>query len=128
MTGWPKGSALTAGDKLNLTCEAATKGGVPDSFKWYKGVTKMNSTGTKGERYHVMSVATTDAGDYRCKAINADGTAESVSQTLRIGGKLIKSTKCDGIRTPFTRRRSVLLGSLATHYMRRVARYWPPYC
>ena len=72
-----------------MTCTAASTGGAPTAFEWYKGTTKLTSTGTKGEMYEVTNVALTDAGDYKCKAINGAGNAESTAQTLVVIGKNI---------------------------------------
>ena len=108
MTGWPSGSTLNLGEGLTLTCNAANTGETPTSFEWYKGSTLLTSTGTKDETYEVTNVAVTDAGDYKCKAINNAGNAESTPQTLVVIGKYpsqrmkgkdtVSSTKCNCVQ------------------------------
>ena len=68
VTGWPVGSTLDAGAILLLTCTAASTGGTPTSFKWHKGNDTLESIGTMGEMF-VKSVAKSDTGTYKCKAI-----------------------------------------------------------
>ncbi|XP_064644681.1 basement membrane-specific heparan sulfate proteoglycan core protein-like [Lineus longissimus] len=76
ISGWPAGSELNVGETLSITCRASASGGTPTSFEVYHDGTLLSSTGTRGEIYtKVMTIS--DGGDYMCKAINADGAAET---------------------------------------------------
>ena len=88
MTGWPAGSKLNIGETLSLACTPAATGGTPTSLELYRGDDKLTTTATgNSQKYEVTSVTSTDAGAYKCKAINNDGNAESTPQTLNIRSK-----------------------------------------
>ncbi|XP_064644334.1 basement membrane-specific heparan sulfate proteoglycan core protein-like [Lineus longissimus] len=82
-SGWPFSSSLTVGAALSLTCSAQSNGGTPTSFEWYLDSTLLNSTGSLGETYQT-TVSVSDAGAYKCKAINAGGQAESSILNLQV--------------------------------------------
>lgn len=86
INGWPPKSIVNVGATLTLTCVAATQGGAVVSFEWYFGTNKLTSTGTKFEKYEITKVDKSHGGTYKCVAINADGRAESTTNTLIVKG------------------------------------------
>jgi len=89
ISGWPTSGSVKVGDSLTLTCTAAaTGGGTPARFEWYKGASKLSSTGTQSQTYTIASASPTDKGDYECKAINDDGERKSAVKTLDVKGRL----------------------------------------
>ena len=84
MDGWPSDSTVNVGDVLGLLCKAGN-GGTPISFTWYKDDSKIISLGTTGAILQMTIQDTSFAGDYKCKAINADGSTDSITQTLIVG-------------------------------------------
>jgi hypothetical protein len=87
VAGWPSGFEINVGETLNLTCTADILGGTPTRFEWYLGTTNLTSSGTMGENYvKVMDVS--DAGDYKCLAMNDAGDAASATPTITVNGKL----------------------------------------
>ena len=78
MDGWPADSTANVGDRVDLTCKAGS-GGIPTAFEWY--IDGRNAP-TMGNALLALLVDERAAGDYKCKAINADGTTESITKTL----------------------------------------------
>jgi len=95
-----------------LACNAGNKGGKPTKFEWYNGDTKLLSSSEAigaasiaGESYTADIKDTSAAGDYKCRALNADGGTDSITQTLIVNGELrkkIRSTFSE-IKTCLTR-------------------------
>ena len=69
-----------------MICTPSDSGGTPTRLEWYRGETKLTSSATaeNGQKYEVTSVTPADAGSYKCKAVNADGSAESTLKTLTV--------------------------------------------
>ena len=84
ISGWPSNSTINVGEKLDLACNAANNGGTPTSFEWYKDNVQQSSD----QKYEVTIDDTILAGDYECKATNADGSTKSVTRTLIVLGEL----------------------------------------
>jgi hypothetical protein len=66
-----------------LTCIAASTGGRPDYYEWYRDMTILPYSGTMGETYKT-TVTMFDAERYKCIAFNAGGQAESSMLTLSV--------------------------------------------
>ena len=80
---WPSDSTVNIGDNVELMCRAGN-GGAATSFEWdLKGMTPP----TEGKPRFAFVVSEKSAGDYKCKAINADGSTDSITQTLIVKGE-----------------------------------------
>ena len=55
------------------------------SFEWYKDNVNLMSS---DQKYEVTVEDKSFAGVYKCKAINADGSTDSITQTLTVKGEL----------------------------------------
>ena len=93
IAGWPTTGSVKVGNSLTLTCAKAATGGTPTSYELYRGAAKLTTTGNEGQTYTIASASLTDEGDYKCKAINADGSAESTVKTLDVKGRLRSTSK-----------------------------------
>jgi hypothetical protein len=66
-----------------LTCIAASTGGRPDYYEWYRDTTLLPFSGEMGENYKT-TVTMSYAGPHKCIAFNVGGQAESSMLTLLV--------------------------------------------
>ncbi|NWV23061.1 FCRL1 protein, partial [Origma solitaria] len=74
LSAQPPGAQVALGDRLVLSCAAATGTG-PLSFSWHRGGSGV-PLGT-GPRLELNHVGDEDSGHYQCRASNGDSVAES---------------------------------------------------
>ena len=76
IAGWAF-ATIKVGQTLTLNCEWNKNKGPPTSYEWYRDDVKLVSTGPLGETYTEEVKDKSASGLYKCKAINADGSAEA---------------------------------------------------